>query len=309
MKIIVTGGAGFIGSHVVDAYIKLGHEVVVIDNLSTGMEENINPKAKFYKVDIVSPECEEIFRKEKPDVLNHHAAQIDVRKSVQDPIFDANVNIIGTLNLLELCVKYGVKKVIFASTGGAIYGEQDYFPADENHPTRPLSPYGISKLTCEKYLFYYEKVHGIKYVSLRYSNVFGPRQNPHGEAGVVAIFIDKMLRGLQPVINGDGYQTRDFVYVEDVARANVLALEYDGSDVFNVGTGKETDINTLFDMLKKLTGSNCKKVWGPPKPGEQRRSSLSYEKINRVLGWKPAFSLEEGLSLTVDFFKKKIGKF
>jgi UDP-glucose 4-epimerase len=305
MKILVTGGAGFIGSHVVDAYLELGHEVVVVDNLSSGSIENLNPKAKFYKMDIRDSDIEDLFKNEKPDVVNHHAAQMDVRKSVEDPIYDADVNIIGSLNLLQNCIRYGVKKFIFASTGGAIYGEQDYFPADEEHPTRPLSPYGVAKLTVEKYLYFYKEVHGLNYVVLRYANIYGPRQNPHGEAGVVAIFTSKMLKGEQPVINGDGFQTRDYTFVGDVVRANVLALSYEKSDVFNIGTGIETDVNTLFHKLKQLTGANCDEFHGPAKLGEQRRSVISYEKIYKTLGWKPMTSLDEGLRLTVEFFKNK----
>jgi len=305
MKILVTGGAGFIGSHVVDAYLELGHEVVVVDNLSSGSIENLNPKAKFYKMDIRDSDIEDLFKNEKPDVVNHHAAQMDVRKSVEDPIYDADVNIIGSLNLLQNCIRYGVKKFIFASTGGAIYGEQDYFPADEEHPTRPLSPYGVAKLTVEKYLYFYKEVHGLNYVVLRYANIYGPRQNPHGEAGVVAIFTSKMLKGEQPVINGDGFQTRDYTFVGDVVRANVLALSYEKSDVFNIGTGIETDVNTLFHKLKQLTSANCDEFHGPAKPGEQRRSVISYEKIYKTLGWKPMTSLDEGLRLTVEFFKNK----
>lgn len=309
MKIVLTGGAGFIGSHVADEYIKMGYDVVIIDNLSSGSIENVNPKAKFYNVDIRSKdECQKIFSAEKPDVLNHHAAQMDIRKSVQDPIFDADVNIIGSLNLLELCVRYNVKKVIFASTGGAIYGEQDYFPADEEHPNRPVSPYGVSKLCVEKYLHYYYVNYGINYVSLRYSNVYGPRQNPHGEAGVVAIFANKMIDGGQPLINGDGFQTRDFVYVQDVVRANLLMTQQDVSGIFNVGTGIETDINTLFHKLKKLSGSDCSELHGPAKLGEQRRSCISYKKIKETVGWEPQTSLDEGLAITVDFFRRKSRK-
>lgn len=306
MKIVLTGGAGFIGSHIADEYIKMGYDVVIIDDLSSGSIENVNPKAKFYKVDIRSKdECQRIFSEERPDVLNHHAAQMDIRKSVQDPIFDADVNIIGSLNLFELCVKYNVKKVIFASTGGAIYGEQDYFPADEEHPNRSVSPYGVSKLCVEKYLHYYYVNYGINYVSLRYSNVYGPRQNPHGEAGVVAIFANKMIDGGQPVINGDGFQTRDFIYVQDVVRANLLMTQKDVLGIFNVGTGIETDINTLFGKLKKLTGSDCSEFHGPAKLGEQRRSCISYKKIKETVGWEPQISLDEGLAMTVDFFRHR----
>ncbi|CUS91431.1 SDR family oxidoreductase [Candidatus Kryptobacter tengchongensis] len=308
MNILVTGGAGFIGSHVVDSYIELGHNVIVVDNLSSGSLENLNPKAKFYHLDIRDDKVEEIFKSEKIDIVNHHAAQMDVRKSVEDPIYDADVNIIGSLKLLQFSIKYGVKKFIFASTGGAIYGEQDYFPADEEHPTRPLSPYGVAKLTVEKYLYFYKEVHGLNYVILRYANIYGPRQNPHGEAGVVAIFTSKMLKGEKPIINGDGFQTRDYTYVGDVVKANLLALNYDKSDVFNIGTGIETDVNTLFRKLKELTGANCDEVHGPPKPGEQRRSVISYEKVYRTLGWKPEISLDEGLKLTVEFFKNKFAE-
>ena len=303
MKILVTGGAGFIGSHVVDAFIEAGHSVVIVDDLSTGQKEFINSKATFLKMDIRDKAIQDIFKKEKFDVVNHHAAQMDVRKSVDDPLFDSDVNIRGTLNLLENCKSCGVKKFIFASTGGAIYGEQDYFPADEQHPVRPLSPYGISKLAVEKYLFYYQEVHGLQHVILRYANVYGPRQNPHGEAGVVAIFSQKMLSGGQPTINGDGKQTRDYVYVKDLVRANVIALHLNKSDVFNIGTGIETDVNRLFQSLRTLTGSQCKEVHGEWKKGEQRRSVLSIKKAQSELGWKPEVALQHGLQQAVEFFK------
>lgn len=308
MKILVTGGAGFIGSHVVDAYIKNGHDVVVIDDLSMGNLENVHPGAKFYKLDIRDEGVKEIFREEKFDLVNHHAAQMDVRKSVDDPIYDASVNILGVLNLLENCKNNGVKKFIFASTGGAIYGEQDYFPADEEHPLRPLSPYGITKLATEKYLYYYEKVFSLQYIILRYANVYGPRQNPHGEAGVVAIFTKKMLEGKQPQINGDGKQTRDYVYVDDVVRANVMALNHNKSEIFNIGTGIETDVNTLFHKLRNYTGSDCEEYHAPPKKGEQLRSVLDYSKIKKELGWEPEINIDEGLRLTVEYFKTKIDK-
>lgn len=304
MKILVTGGAGFIGSHVVDAYINDGHSVTVIDNLSMGNLKNVNPKARFIKMDIRDEKIKDVFQEEKFEIVNHHAAQMDVRKSVEDPIYDASVNILGVLNLLENCKNNGVRKFVFASTGGAIYGEQDYFPADEEHPLRPLSPYGITKLATEKYLYYYENVYGLRYVILRYANVYGPRQNPHGEAGVVAIFTKKMLEGQQPQINGDGKQTRDYVYVEDVVKANLLALNYDKSEIFNIGTGIETDVNTLFHKIRSYTGSNCEEFHAPPKKGEQLRSVLDYSKIKKELGWEPKIKIEEGLKLTVEFFKK-----
>ncbi len=306
MNILVTGGAGFIGSNIVDAYLEAGHTVVIIDDLSTGSIENVNPKAKFYRIDLRDPAVESVFKEMKIDIINHHAAQMDVRKSVADPKFDASVNILGMLNMMELGIKYGVKKVIFSSTGGAIYGEQDYFPADEQHPLRPLSPYGITKLATEKYLYYYHAVHGLQHVILRYANIYGPRQNPHGEAGVVAIFADKMLRGEEPVINGDGKQTRDYVYVSDVVRANVLAVTYSSSDIFNIGTGIESDVNTLFRVIKKFSGAACEEKHAQAKIGEQLRSVIDHSKAKKILGWEPTIMLDEGLRRTVEFFRVKI---
>lgn len=303
MTILVTGGAGFIGSHVADAYINLGHNVIIVDDLSSGNMRNVNSKAKFIQLDIRDKSLQNIFERERIDVVNHHAAQMDVRRSVDDPMFDASVNVIGGLNLLECCRRFGVKKFIFASTGGAIYGDQDRFPAAENHPLRPLSPYGITKLATEKYLFYYNAVFGLQYINLRYTNVYGPRQNPHGEAGVVAIFTSKMLIGAQPIINGDGKQTRDYVYVKDVVESNIAALSYSDSDIFNIGTGIETDVNLLFTMLRELTKSNCEKKRGPPKHGEQQRSVIDASKAKKLLGWQPQYTLREGLRETVEYFK------
>lgn len=307
MRILVTGGAGFIASHIVDAYVQLGHDVTVVDNLSTGLRENLNPKAQFIEVDIRDTHTmAQVFGSAHFDLVNHHAAQMDVRRSVNDPVYDASVNILGVLNILECCVQHGIRRLVFASSGGAIYGEQDYFPADEQHPTRPISPYGVAKLTTENYLFYYKAVHDLDSVCLRYANVYGPRQNPEGEAGVVAIFTSKMLANKQPVINGDGKQTRDYVYVGDVVQANVLALiKGGGSQVFNVGTGVETDVNTLFHHLKKATGSQAEECRGPAKKGEQLRSVLNAGKIHAALGWKPAITLEEGLQRTVEYFRSK----
>ncbi len=305
MKILVTGGAGFIGSHLVDAFLEQGHTVAVIDNLVTGQRENLNPQAKFYEMDIRDAAVHDVFAEEKFDVVCHQAAQMDVRKSVQDPRYDAEVNILGTLNLLQACVATGVQKFLFASTGGAIYGEQSEFPASEEHPTWPVSPYGVSKLTCEKYIYYYSQEHGLKYALLRYANVYGPRQNPHGEAGVVAIFTKKLLEGEQPVINGDGKQTRDYVYVGDVVRANLLALNHPRNNYFNVGTGIETDVNRIFHLIREAVGSQAPENHGPAKPGEQRRSVLSFEKAQRELGWRPQVELEEGIAKTVAFFRQK----
>lgn len=305
MKILVTGGAGFIASNIVDAYIQKGHEVVVIDNLITGFKENINPKAKFIEMDIKDSRLEELFQSEKFEIVNHHAAQMDIRISVNNPIFDAQTNIIGGINIYEAARKSGVKKIIFASTGGAIYGEQSYFPADEEHPTNPCSPYGISKLTNEKYLYYYKNEYNIDYAILRYGNVFGPRQSYKGEAGVVAIFVNKILSGEQSVINGDGLNTRDYVYIEDVVNANLFALNDNFHGIYNVSTGKETDVNTIFDLIVKISGSNCKEYHGPAKPGEQRRSVCSYDKIQNDFNWSPKTKLDDGLKKTFDYFKSK----
>jgi UDP-glucose 4-epimerase len=305
LKLLITGGAGFIASHVADAAIERGHSVIIVDDLSMGKMENVNPRAKFIKMDIRDQAMSSLFREEQFDVVMHHAAQMDVRKSVDDPQFDASVNIVGTINLLENARTFGVKKFTFASTGGAIYGEQDYFPADEEHPLRPLSPYGIAKLAVEKYLFYYNAVFGLQYVALRYANIYGPRQNPHGEAGVIAIFASKMFAGEQPVINGDGKQTRDYTYVGDVVRANMFALEYQKSGIFNVGTGIETDVSQLFNYLKEFIGAKCVEQHAPAKKGEQFRSVLNYSKIKNILGWEPMVSLEDGLERTVQFFRAK----
>lgn len=304
MRILVTGGAGFIASHIVDAYIEAGHEVIIIDNLSTGQRKNINKNTRFYQLDVRSTELRWIFDREKPDVVNHHAAQMDVRKSVEDPVFDANINIIGMLNLFELAVEFDVKKLVFSSTGGAVYGEQEQFPAPETHPCRPLSPYGISKFATEKYLEYYRQIHALPYVALRYANVYGPRQNPEGEAGVVAIFCRRFLQNEPAIINGDGKQTRDFVFVQDVVQANLKALDYNQSDIFNIGTGMETDVNTLFRELRQIAGSSQPEQYAPAKSGEQLRSVIDSSKAKEILGWEPQVTLAEGLRQTYEFFKE-----
>jgi UDP-glucose 4-epimerase len=306
LKILVTGGAGFIASHIADAFINEGHLVTVVDNLSMGFEKNVNPEAKFVKADICDKSLIELFEKEKFDVVNHHAAQMDVRKSVADPTYDANTNIIGTINLLQHSIKTGVKKFMFASTGGAVYGEQTYFPADENHPASPCSPYGISKLSVEKYLFFYKFQYDFNYTVLRYANIYGPRQNSKGEAGVVAIFTTKLLANKQPIINGTGKQTRDYVYVNDVVKANLITLNDGVCDIYNVGTGKETDVNELFHKLNKITGSNKEEKHGPPAPGEQMRSVITSEKLFKKFNWKPSTTLDEGLKPTAEFFKKNM---
>ncbi len=304
MNILVTGGAGFIGSQIADEYIKLGHNVIIADNMSTGVKEFINPKAKFYQIDIRDEKIADIFKKHKIDIINHHAAQIDLRKSVNDPKFDVDVNIIGSINLLQHAIENGVKKFIFASTGGAIYGEHDYFPADEKHPTRPYAPYGINKNTIEKYLFYYNHVYGLNYIVFRYANVYGPRQNPFGECGVVAIFTEKMLNNACPVINGDGEQTRDYVYVQDVVNANVFALDAKGPVIYNIGTTVETSVNYIFNKVNEYADTKFEENHGQAKKGEQMRSVLSYEKIEKELGWKPGVNMDEGLRLTIEYFKK-----
>ena len=305
MKILVTGGAGFIASHVTDAFVGGGHEVVVVDDLSTGKRANLNPQARFHEIDIRDPRVADVIRDERPDVIDHHAAQMDVRRSVADPAFDAETNIVGMLRILEAAREAGVRKVLFASSGGAAYGEQVNFPAREDDPTNPVSPYGVSKRSGEHYLFYYHAVHGLPYVALRYANVYGPRQDPHGEAGVVAIFAEKLLRGETPTIHGDGRQTRDYVFVGDVVEANLRALATDFTGAVNVGTGVETDVNALAAALARLAGFRGEAVHGPAKAGEQRRSVLDVTRAREVLGWAPRVSFDEGLRETFEWFRKK----
>ena len=306
MKVLVTGGAGFIGSHITEHLIDAGAEVVVLDDLSSGKRESVHPRARLCQADIGSEAIRDLFERERFDCLDHQAAQMNVRRSVDDPMFDARVNIIGSLNLLQAAVATGVKKVVFASTGGAIYGEQLTFPADETHQTNPLSPYGVAKLAVEKYLAFYEAVYDLPYVALRYANVYGPRQDPHGEAGVVAIFSERLLRGEPAIINGDGEQTRDFIYVDDVVRANVLAVTTDLSGIYNVGTGLETSVNVLYAHLAKHAGATLPPRHDPPKPGEQRRSVLDYRKLQAVANWTPTVALEEGLRRTVVYFAAQL---
>ena len=309
MRILVTGGAGFIGSHVQDAYLKAGHDVAVMDNLYTGKPEFVNENSIFYEVDIRDGETVfEILEKERFDVVNHHAAQMDVRASVSDPLFDANVNIVGGLNLLEASVKTGVTQFIFASTGGAIYGEQDTFPADESHPLQPESPYGVSKLSLEKYLHFYGRVYGLNSIVLRYANIYGPRQNPDGEAGVVAIFSQNLVDGKTSIINGDGTQSRDFVFVMDAVQANIVALNFEGSAVVNIGTGIETDVNTIFRILAESSGNSVEPSYGPPKKGEQKRSVLDNRLAKRSMGWVPSTRIAEGLKQTHAYFSNQVRK-
>jgi UDP-glucose 4-epimerase len=303
MKILVTGGAGFIGSHVVDAYVEAGHDVVVVDDLSTGKKENIHPRARLYQMDIRNRELDKVFAAEKPDVVSHHAAKANVRESLVQPVLYADVNILGSLNLLELSRKHAVKKFIFISTGGAVYGEPVYLPADEEHPIQPLDAYGASKAAFEHYFPPYRSNYGLSFTILRYANVYGPRQDPYGEAGVVAIFAGRMLRGEQAVINGSGEQERDFVYVGDAARANVLALERGDAGVYNIGTGVGTSINDIFARLKAATGYTGADVHGPAKAGEVFKVYLDADKAAHELDWRPAMGLQQGLSLTVEYFR------
>jgi UDP-glucose 4-epimerase len=305
VNILVTGGAGFIGSHIVNTYIEAGHSVTVIDNLSSGQLQFLNPKAKFYEMDILDPKITEVLKCEKINAINHHAAQISVSESLANPLFDANSNIIGTLQLLQSAVSLGVEKFIFASTGGAIYGEQVYFPADEDHPCQPLSPYGISKLSTEKYLSFFNIQFGLNTTVLRYSNVFGPHQNPHGEAGVVAIFCERMMKDQNPVIFGDGEQTRDFISVSDIAQANLIALDSTCTGLFNIGTGIETSINSLAQSLLRVSGKKVSVSHGSARQGEQRRSVIEYKKFYESFGWQPKVPLEQGLVETYNFFQKQ----
>lgn len=304
-KSLVTGGAGFIGSHIVDLLIASGQEVVVVDNLSAGNEHNVNSKAKLYRMDIQDPKLAVVFEKEKPDFVFHLAAQINVRKSVEDPMSDAQINILGSLNVLEVSAKAGVKKLIFASTGGAIYGDADQIPTSEGYYERPLSPYGINKLSIEKSLFFYREVKGLDYTILRLSNVYGPRQSSKGEAGVVAIFMDEILNGGQPIISGDGKQTRDYVFVKDVARAFVMAQKTTKSDKFNISTGIETDVNQVFDKVVEKMDASIPRKYSDAGQGEQRRSCLDSSLAQKELGWFPEYDLEQGMEETAQWFKQK----
>lgn len=306
MKILVTGAAGFIASHVADAYIELGHDVVIVDNLFTGYKHNINPKAKFYQVDVCSAELEQVFAAEKPDIVNHHAAQISVPRSVKEPLLDAEVNVKGFINVLENCVKHKVQKVIFISSGGAIYGEAEEYPSTESCPTKPLSPYAINKMVSEDYLYFYNHEYGIKYTILRYANVFGPRQVSHGEAGVVSIFIEKLLAGQQPYLYAypdapDG-MIRDYVYVKDIVRANVIALSKGEGEAYNIGTGVETTTGTLYREIAALMNSDIKPIPAPARAGDLHQSLLSSDKAKRALNWTPAYTLSQGIAETIEYF-------
>jgi len=295
MKILVTGGAGFIASHVAELFIAQGHQVGILDNFSTGKRENIPQDAQFFEADITNREqVARVMSEFKPEVINHHAAHIQVGYSVQNPQFDATSNILGLLNIMEEARLNGVKKVMMASTGGAMYGDQPT-PFHEGMKEQPLSPYGVSKRAGELYLHYYYSQYQIPYVVLRYSNVYGPRQNPHGESGIVSIFAEKMLAGEQPIINGPGTNTRDYVHVRDVAQANLLALNHDSIGIFNIGTKTEVTANEVFHLLNDAMGTHFEEIHGPARPGEQVTSSLDYSLATRTLSWKPTISFSEGI--------------
>ena len=306
MRVLVTGGAGFIGSHVVDALVKAGHSVAVVDDLSKGSETNINREARFYRLDICSSSLAEVFESEKPEIVNHHAARTSVNHSLADPIDDARVNILGSLNLLQNCVKAGVKQVVYASTGGALYGEPQYLPCDEAHPINPLSPYGASKHTVEKYLNVYRANCDLQYTVLRYPNVYGPRQSSHAEGGVIAIFADRMARNEPLTIYGTGQQERDFIYVGDVARANLMAIGRGLGNAYNLGSGGSISVNELFKTMKSMTGYELEVEYGPARAGEVFKIFLKTDRIARDLGWRPSVDLIDGLRNALEYHASRV---
>ncbi|MPZ15758.1 MAG: NAD-dependent epimerase/dehydratase family protein [Chloroflexi bacterium] len=306
MRILVTGAAGFIGSHVAERFLALGHEVVAVDNLTTGRRENVPAGARFFETDLCSPELARLVADVRPDVIDHHAAQADVRQSVDDPAYSARVNVMGVIALLEAAARCDVRKVVFVSSGGAIYGEPEVIPCDEDHPTRPISPYAASKAAGELYVETFSRMYGFDYTILRYANVYGPRQHPYTEEGqVVAIFSRLMLEGRQPTIFGDGEQGRDFVYVSDVADANARALDRGSRAILNLGTGDGTTVNELYRRLSRLTGFGGEAKFGPPRPGEVFRIALDASRARSDLGWEPATPLDDGLQATVDWFRRR----
>jgi UDP-glucose 4-epimerase len=304
MKVLVTGGAGFIGSQLVDALLERGHQVVVVDNLSTGFARNLNPLVSFYRMSISDADLASVFEQERPQLVSHQAAQMIIQRSVADPLFDASVNILGSLNIILNCLRTGVRKVVYASSGGAVYGEPEYLPVDEKHPVNPISQYGVSKHTVEHYLHLYAANHGLSYTVLRYPNVYGPRQNPGGEAGVVAIFAGLMLRGQRCTIFGPGNKTRDYIHVSDIVEANILALERGDKQIYNLGTGIETSDQAMFDTLAEVLGYRGSPIYAPMRPGEIQRICLDASKARRELGWQARLGLKEGLRLTAQYYQQ-----
>ncbi len=305
MKILVTGGAGFIASHLSDRLLALGHQVAIVDNLVTGKRENLPGGAVFYETDICDQDLHRVFRVERPELVIHHAAHIDVTRSVREPAYDASINILGSLNLLECCREHRVRKIMYAGTGGALFGEPSYLPVDEDHPIDPISPYGVSKHTVEHYLFAYHANHGLDYIVLRYPNVYGPRQDPHGEAGVVAIFSLQLLTGQQPVIFGDGTKTRDYCYVADIVEANIIALNSPACGVYNLGRGIEVSDLEVFETVRAAVGSDTEPVFAAVRPGEVEHIALDASKAGRELGWIWKVGLNEGVAEAVDFYRRQ----
>lgn len=305
-QILVTGGAGFIGSHTVDALIEAGHDVIVIDNLSSGQKANIHPSARFYQMDIRDSGLASIFKKHSPEFVFHFAAQINVRHSVSDPLNDANINILGTLNVLQNARVFGVKKIIFSSTGGVMYGDALTIPTPETHPSYPTSPYAIAKRTMENYLQFYFNNYHVPFVAFRYANVYGPRQDNKGEAGVIAIFIENIMKGRVPTIYGDGSQTRDFIFIQDIVKANLLAMESSLIGIYNVSTSKETSILDLFKVIKNVLSFPHHAKFDDLPSGEVRRSALDFQKLFSETQWKPNFSLKEGIIKTCEWWKQLV---
>lgn len=304
LKVLVTGGAGFIASHIVDQLIDMNVQVVIVDNLSTGNLDNINDRAEFYQVDITHEKLDEIFEMEKPDYVIHHAAQIDIQCSLRDPLYDAKVNILGTINVLQSCINHGVKKVIYASSA-AVYGNPHYLGVDEGHPVQPMSFYGISKHTPEHYIQVFSDLYGLKYTILRYANVYGIRQDPKGEGGVISIFVDKMIKGESPIIYGDGEQTRDFIYVKDIASANLAALYQGDGEIINISCNTQTSVNELFTLMNSIINKEIQPIYKDARQGDILHSYLNNTRAQELLNWKPQYSLESGLIETVEYYQKK----
>ncbi|MBU2603584.1 MAG: NAD-dependent epimerase/dehydratase family protein [Actinobacteria bacterium] len=305
MRALVTGGAGFIASHVADRLLEEGHDVAIVDNFATGKRANLPPSARFHELDIRDPALADVFAEERPEIVIHHAAQMDVRRSVEEPAYDADVNLLGTLNLLERCREHGTRKVVYAGTGGAMFGEAAYLPVDERHPVMPISPYGVSKHTVEHYLHAYHVNFGLDFTVLRYPNVYGPRQDPHGEAGVVAIFALQMLDGRQPLIFGDGSKTRDYCFVSDIVQANMLATERGGAGLFNIGRGVEVSDLEVFETVRAAVGSTVEPQYAPTRPGEVEHIALDAALAGRELDWEWKVGFQEGVEKAVEFYRSK----